>query len=432
MDIDLLYGKSTLRVSLPDTLDITVIRKPEMPLLADPRGAVREALRSPRSSPPLADLAKAAQSACIVICDVTRPAPNHLFLRPILETLRAQGIAEERITILVATGLHRPNLGDELAEVIGDPWVLDGTRIVNHDARDPGALADLGATPVRNTPVLLNRLLVEADLKIVTGLVEPHFMAGWSGGRKLIAPGVAGEKTIRTFHNARFMGDPRAENCNLAGNPLHEEQLEIVRKLGRVYAVNTVIDEARRLSFVNFGEVVASHAEAVEFVRPFMEVPVAGPPFDLVLTSAAGFPLDKTYYQTVKGMVAPLGVVREGGHIVIVSACDEGLGSSEYVEAQRRLIDRGMNAFEKEIQGKSLAEIDEWQTQMQLKPMKRCRVHLYSGGLTGAEHAITGVNRVRDLRGLFDDLMACESCRRIAVIPEGPYLVPRLETGRGE
>ncbi len=400
MDIDLLYGRTSIRVSLPDSLDVTVIRKPEMPLLADPQAAVRAALREPRSSPPLADLARGAKSACVVICDVTRPVPNRLFLRPVIETLRDQGIAADRITILVATGLHRPNLGEELAGVIGDPWVLEGTRVVNHDARDPGAQADLGTTPTRNTPVFINRLLAEADLKIVTGLVEPHFMAGWSGGRKLISPGVAGENTIRTFHNARFMGDPRTESCNLSGNPLHEEQIEIVRKLGAVYAVNTVIDEARRLSFVNFGEVVASHAEAVDFVRPFMEVPVAGPPFDVVLTSAAGFPLDKTYYQTVKGIVSPMGIVREGGDIVIVSACDEGMGSTEYVVAQERFIGQGMIAFEEGLRGKPLAAIDEWQTQMLIKAMKRCRVHLFTEGLSDAHHALTGVNRIRDLQAI--------------------------------
>jgi nickel-dependent lactate racemase len=425
MEIELLYGKSTLPVQLPESLDVTVIRKPEMPLLADPARAVSDALRDPVEAPPLAELAGRANSACIVICDVTRPVPNRVFLRPIIETLLAQGMAAEQITVLIATGLHRPNLGEELEEVVGDPWVCETVRVVNHDARDPAGLIDLGATPTRETPVVLNRILVDAELKIVTGLVEPHFMAGWSGGRKLVAPGVAGESTIRTFHNARFMGDPRAANCNLDGNPLHEEQVEILRKLGPVYAVNTVIDEERRLSFINFGEVIASHARSVEFARPFMVVPVDGP-FDVVLTSAAGYPLDKTYYQTVKGMVAPMNIISDGGDIIVVSACEEGVGSAEYIGAQERLVGQGAAEFEHRLFEKPLAAIDEWQTQMQLKPMKKCRIHLFTGGLSDADHALTGVETVRDLEEFLDEVFSQKPAPRVAVIPEGPYLVPRL------
>ena len=208
---------------------------------------------------PLANLARGRRSACILVCDITRPVPNHAFLGPMIRILLDNGVPARDITVLVATGLHRPNEGEELAELIGDPWVLDTVRVENHFARDAAAHVDLGLTATRGTPVKLDRRFVEAELRIATGLVEPHFMAGWSGGRKVVAPGVAHEDTIRTFHNARFMENPAAIQCNLDGNPLHEEQLEIMRMLGEVHAVNTVIDERRRLCFVNFGEVVASH-----------------------------------------------------------------------------------------------------------------------------------------------------------------------------
>ena len=161
------------------------------------------------------------------------------------------GIPLDRIAVLVATGLHRPNEGEELAELVGDPWVLASVRVANHFARDAEDHVDLGRTATRGTPVSIDRRFVEADLRIATGLVEPHFMAGWSGGRKVVAPGVAGHETIRTFHSARFMEDPLAVQCNLVGNPLHEEQLEIVRMLGDVYALNTVIDEERDLVHVD-------------------------------------------------------------------------------------------------------------------------------------------------------------------------------------
>ncbi len=168
---------------------------------------------------PLSQVAQGKKSACILICDITRPVPNRLFLRPMIETMVAAGIPLDRITVLVATGLHRPNEGDELAELVGDPWVLDNVRVENHFARDDADHVDLGLTATRGTPVKLDRRFVEADLRIATGLVEPHFMAGWSGGRKVIAPGVAGHETIRTFHSARFMEDPLAVQCNLVGNP---------------------------------------------------------------------------------------------------------------------------------------------------------------------------------------------------------------------
>ena len=312
MRIELNYGRGKLPVDLADNLDLSVIRKPAMPLLDDPAAAIQQALATPVDCAPLAELARGKHSACIAICDITRPVPNHLFLRPLIETLLSAGLQAENIVVLVATGLHRPNEGDELAELIGDPWVLDTVRVENHFARNDADHVHLGQTATRGTVVRLDKRFVEADIKIATGLVEPHFMAGYSGGRKVIAPGLAHAETITTFHSARFMADPNASNCNFDGNPLHEEQLEIVRMLGGALALNTVIDEERQLSFINFGEILSSHMQAVEFVRAYAEVPV-GRRFKTVLTSAAGYPLDKTYYQTVKGMVGPIDILAPGG-----------------------------------------------------------------------------------------------------------------------
>ena len=206
---------------------------------------------------------------------------------------------------------------------------METVEVANHFARDDAAHVDLGTTRTHGVPVKLDRRLVEAELKIATGLVEPHFMAGWSGGRKVIAPGVAHKDTITTFHSARFMEHPRATSCILDGNPLHEAQLEIVEMLGGALALNTVIDEERRLSFVNFGEIVASHLEAVAHMSEYAEVPVAEQ-FSTVVTSAAGYPLDKTYYQTVKGMVTPIEIMAPGADLIIASACSEGMGSQEF------------------------------------------------------------------------------------------------------
>ena len=372
---------------------------------------------------PYATLVRGRKSACILICDITRPVPNHLFLRPLIEGMLAAGMPRERITVLVATGLHRPNEGEELAEVVGDPWVQETVRVENHFARDDAAHVDLGVTSGRRTPVKLDRRFVEADLRIATGLVEPHFMAGYSGGRKVIAPGIAHADTIRTFHSARFMEDPAAIQCNLAGNPLHEEQLEIVRMLGEVYAVNTVIDEDRDLVHVNFGEVIASHLEAVAFVAESTRVPV-GRRFATVVTSAAGHPLDKTYYQTVKGMVTPLDILEPGGTLIVALGVLRGLRLARVSRGAGTARSLGPDAFLQSLLAKSLADVDEWQTEMQLKSLRAGRVQLYTTGLDDEERRLTGVETIDSV----DDALAAAVARSgdsdVAVIPEGPYVVP--------
>ncbi len=422
MQVDISYGKGTFPIHIRDGWDASVIRKPAMPVLADPGQAVDEALASPLGAPVLRTRAAAARSACVLICDITRPVPNGLLLPRIVRTLLDAGMAPEKITVLVATGLHRPNEGAELAELVGDPWVLRTVRVENHFARHDDDHVLVGTTR-SGTVVRLDRRFVDADLRIVTGLVEPHFMAGYSGGRKVIAPGIAHAQTITTFHNARFMSHPQAENCVLEGNPLHREQLEIVAMLGEVLAVNVVIDEHRSLSFVNYGEVVTSHAQAVEFIRDYARVAVPRR-FKTVVTGAAGYPLDKTYYQTVKGMVAPVDILEPGGNLIVLSECSEGMGSAEYLDAQRRLIARGPEGFFQDISAKSHADIDEWQTQMQLKPMRAGNVHLYAGGLSPAARSLTGVNVIDDVQETIERCVRESGDPALAIIPEGPYVVP--------
>ncbi|MEO1224764.1 MAG: nickel-dependent lactate racemase [Pseudomonadota bacterium] len=429
-DIELAFGRGGLVVDLPDAAKPTVIRKRALPVPADESAAIEAALDNPIDVPTLSELAADARSACILICDITRPVPNGLFLRPMIERLVEAGVPLAGITVLVATGLHRPNLGDELAELVGDPWVLEHVSVVNHYARDEAAHVDFGRTATRDVPVGLDRRFVEADIKIATGLVEPHFMAGWSGGRKVVAPGIARHDTIRTFHSARFMEDPGATSCNLDANPLHEEQLEIVRMLdGPVLALNTVIDEERRLCFASFGEILSSHMAAVDFVRDATSVP-APRRYRTVVTSAAGYPLDKTYYQTVKGMVTPIGVLADGGDLIIASECSEGVGSPEFRAAQERLVALGPEAFLATLTEKSLADIDEWQTEMQLKPMRVGRISLYAPGLPDADHAVTGVERIDDLPAAIAAAMDRQGDPEIAIIPEGPYVVPYCAADR--
>ncbi len=423
MKIELAYGKAELAVELPEQARATVIRKPEFPAPSMPSDIIEQALANPVDALPLEQLAKQRRSACILICDFTRPVPNGLFLQPMIRRLISAGIPADKITVLIATGLHRPNEGEELKALVADPWVLENVTVENHFAARDEDHVDLGVTATRGTPVSIDRRFVEAELRIATGLVEPHFMAGYSGGRKVVAPGIAGHKTIRTFHSARFMEDPHAVQCNLSQNPLHEEQLEIVRMVGEIYALNTVLDENRRLVFATFGEVIASHLAAVEFTRAYTEIPV-GRKFKTVVTSSAGYPLDETYYQTVKGMVTPLDILEPGGTLIIASRCAEGIGSPHFRAAQERLVQLGPDAFLKTLQAKQLADVDEWQTEMQLKPMRLGSIMLYSDGLSDADYAVTGVERADSVEAAIAQSIARHNDPEIAVIPEGPYVVP--------
>jgi len=417
------YGKGELHVRLPKGCQPTIFRKPDMPVLPDANAAIRTALEHPVGALPIEKLAQGVNRVCIVICDVTRPVPNGPILKSLIEQLHHHGVTLDKITILIATGLHRPNLGREMREVIGDDWVFDKIRIENHFARDRQWMVDLGHTPTDGIPVILNRHLVDADLRIAIGLVEPHFMAGYSGGRKVIAPGVAGEETIRTFHNHRFMADPLACNGNLTNNPLHRGQLEILKLLGPAYALNTVIDEARRMSFINFGDCEKSHLESVAFVRRFAEVP-SDRQFETVLTGAAGYPLDKTYYQTVKGMVAPVQILKENGRMIIASACEEGIGSHEFRESQARLIALGRQGFLDRIRSMPMADIDGWQTHMLLRTLAVGNVSLYSDGIHGKDRELTGVQMVSSIEDSIAESMSHSGSKAVAIIPEGPYVIP--------
>jgi len=422
MKIDLLYGRRGLTVDLPEGVRAHVIRKHPMPLLPDPAGAVRSALERPVGCPSLQKLAQGKRNACILICDITRPVPNGLILPPLVESLTQAGIARENILILVATGLHRPNEGEELAEIVDSPEIFRTVRIENHFARDREAHVDLGRTST-GIPIMIDRRFVEADLKIATGLVEPHFMAGYSGGRKVIAPGVAYQDTILMFHMARILEHCKAANCIIEGNPLHNEQTEIVRAIGGVVAVNVVIDEERRLGFVNFGEVEASHARAVEFMRKYAEIKIPRR-FKTIVTTSAGYPLDKTYYQTVKGMVGVMDILEPGGTIIIASECSEGMGSPEFAEAQRLLCEVGPDRFMSLLEGRDKALIDEWEAEMLLKPLRVGHIQLYSTGLSESERDHVFVEMVPSVQEAVAASIRAHGDAEIAVVPEGPYVIP--------
>ena len=426
MRLTLHYGRQGLPIALPDAWEIAVLRKPVMPVITDPARALAAALAHPTGGPALGKLAAGKRSACILICDITRPVPNGLLLPGLIATLEEAGIPRERITILVATGLHRPNEGAELRELIHNDQVYASVRVCNHFARHDADHVDLGHTR-RGTPVKIDRRFVEADVRIVTGLVEPHFMAGYSGGRKLITPGIAHADTITAFHSAAFLEDPSARNCQLHGNPLHAEQLEIAGKLGEIFAVNVVLDEARRLACLTAGALEASHYAAIAFLEQYAVLQMTET-FPTVVTTAAGYPLDATYYQAIKGLVGAYEILAPGGTILLAAECAAGLGSPEFVAAQQRLLAAGPEAFCAGLHGKAHAEIDEWQTEMLCKVLHVGQVALFAGGLTPADRQLTGVPTVESLEHAIHQRVAACGDTRMAIIPEGPYVIPVCRT----
>jgi len=426
MRVRLEYGRTGLDVELPDDRVTRVLCYKEAAPLADPQRALQQLLDRPINSPPLSSLAVGRQSACIVVCDITRPVPNELILRPILQTLEAAGISRDQITILIATGLHRPNDGDELVEVLGSE-IAKNYRIENHFGQNQQQHTYLGASP-RGVPIWIDSRYVEADLKVTVGLIEPHFMAGFSGGRKLICPGIAGFETIKAWHSPQFLEHPNAASGQLGGNPVHEENTWIAQKAGCDFIVNVVIDDLRRpLKFVA-GDMIAAFNEGAKFVRDVMTDSIAEP-VDIVVTSSAGYPLDTTFYQSIKGMVGALPLVKEGGTIILAASMSEGVGSDEF----RRGMDENpdLSQFVERILHTDYFFMDQWQLEELARVARKAEVKVFTDGLpaeTLERYYVEPVLSVETAVAQAISQHGPES--RIAVIPKGPYVLAQLVPSR--
>lgn len=422
MRVKLEYGRTGLEVELPDDRVTRRLGYKSASPLADPAAAIRRVLDGPSGTPPLAELARGRRDACVVVCDITRPVPNELILTPLLETLESAGIPPARIRILVATGLHRPNEGDELIEMLGRQ-IVERYPIDNHHGRLLDEHAYLGESP-RGVPIWIDRRYVEADLKITTGLIEPHLMAGYSGGRKVICPGLAALETVKVWHGPEFLEHPRADCGLLEGNPVHEENTWIARRAGCDFIVNTVIDDRRRLLHVVAGDMEAAFHEGVAFVRQVV-TDVVDEPVDIVVTSAAGYPLDTTFYQAIKGMVGALPIVKQGGTIVLAASLSEGIGSAEFAG----LFDEhdSLEAFVERILGRDYFVLDQWQLEELAKVRRKARVKVVSDGLPATTLDGLFVESATSVEAAVDDLLAQYGpAATIAVIPKGPYVLAQV------
>ena len=358
MQVNFAFGRTGLTLELPEGFEYRVLEARSAVPLEDPATAIAQALDAPIGCPPLIEMARDKRSAAISVCDITRPAPNREVLPLLLARLEAAGIPRGDITILIATGLHRPATDPEIREICGEETATR-YRVLNHHARELSEHRALGTTAA-GTPVYIDDRLVSADLHITLGFIEPHLMLGYSGGRKLIAPGLAAQETIKILHSPRFMRDPRAVEGSIEDNPLHRELLEIAHMARHDFLVDVALGRGtprRPIAAVFAGDPVAAHRQGVEFVSRVM-LETLDHPVDAVVTTAAGYPLDLTFYQAVKGITAASHIVKPGGKILLLAACEEGVGGPEFA----RMLAEGSpdHLFMKRIEAGPVT-VDQWQ-----------------------------------------------------------------------
>ena len=420
MRIHLAFGKTGLDLDLPEGYRYKTLEARSATPLPDPRSALEAALDEPIGAPPIEELARGKRSAAISVCDITRPAPNRLTLPPLLARLERAGVPRDNITILIATGLHRPATGAEVREICGEA-IAAAYRVENHHARNLAEHRPLGST-ASGVPVHIDERFVSADLHITLGFIEPHLMLGYSGGRKLIAPGLAAEETIKVLHSPKFMRDARAVEGSIADNPLHRELLEIARMARHDFALDVALARDRSIAGVFAGRPEAAHGRGVEFVSRLM-LETLDDPVDAVITTSAGYPLDLTFYQSIKGITAASHILKPDGRILLVAACEEGAGAPEF--SNMLLAGASDGEFLERIADAPVV-VDQWQLEKLALVTRRSRLWYYVPGLPAEYRSklwgrccASAEAAVRELTGGLAPGSA------IAIIPEGPYVLAK-------
>jgi len=421
MRAQLAFVRTGLEIDLPDSHEYSFLQCPSIAALADPLASIESVLDRPVAGPSLATLAAGKHTAAISVCDITRPAPNPVVLPPLLRRLQAAGIPKEGIRILIATGLHRAATPAEIRHIVGEE-TASNFEVLNHDARNAAQHRRIGTTQ-SGTPVFVDERFIGADLHLSLGFIEPHLMLGFSGGRKLVAPGLAAEATIKELHSSRFMRDPRAREGSIDDNPLHAELLEIARMARHDFIVDVSLTRDRKIAAVFAGEPIAAHRTGVQWVSKAL-MQTVDKPFDAVITTGAGFPLDMTFYQSIKGITAASQIVRQGGNILLFGACDEGVGAPEFT---RMVCEHTSDTeFLRSIEGVPVT-IDQWQLEKLALATQKAKVSYCVPGVP--EQFIRGLwgPGFRDpseaVKALFTEL---PESSRIAVVPEGPYVLAEV------
>ena len=420
MNVKLAYGQGHLTVALPDDRT-TVIAPSNNPGLPDEKAAVISALQDPMGAPPLREFLHAADRICIAFTDLTRATPNERIIPWLLEYMDGL-VPRENITLLNQLGTHRPNTRAEL-ETMLTPQVVANYRVLNHEPENPGALVQLGTTR-DGTPALINRHLVEADVRIITGFIEPHFFAGFSGGPKGIMPGCAGLRTVMSNHGANNIGNPRAAFGITEGNPLWEELRDIALRAGPSFLLNVSLNEQKQITGVFAGDLLSAHKAGCEFVRRSAMQKVKAP-FEIVVTTNSGFPLDLNLYQGVKGMSAAARIVQERGTIVLACECREGVPAGSPLD---QLLRSAANSEEilAMLATPGFVRPEQWQAQIQALIQRKASVLVYS---SLPDDIVRGCHLTpcRDISAaVVERLRQLGPQARVAVLPQGPLTIPYL------
>lgn len=423
MKVKLAYGKTGLEVNLPDGTDI--LEANFVPGLPDEAAAIRQALRQPYHSAPLADKVKPGDQVIIVHSDITRATPNDRMLPVLLAELELAGIAPDDIVLMNALGTHRPQTEAELRLMLGDQ-IVNRYRCLQHDAFADENLVSLGTTS-RGNPVRLNRHLLAADVRIYTGFIEPHFFAGFSGGPKAVLPALAGTESVFSNHGREMIAHPQATWGITEGNPIWEEMREVALMTEPTFLLNVALNVNKEISAVFGGDLVAAHAAGCAFVKENAMVAVPAP-YDLVITTNSGYPLDQNLYQAVKGMSAANQIVREGGTIIVAAACADGL--PDHGRYAALLAEAGSpQAVLDMLARPGFSEHDQWQVQIQAMIQLRAEVQVYSQGLTEAQIRGALFTPCLDIEQAVSDLQRKYGPdMRLCAIPDGPQTVAYVES----
>ena len=420
MKVNLAYGQGQLTVDLPDDR-ATVIEPSHNPGLPDERSAVIGALQKPISARPIRELIKSTDRVCIAFTDLTRATPNERIIPWLLEHL--QGVVPGRnITLLNQLGTHRPNTRAELEKML-TPKVTANYRALNHEPENPDALVQLGTTR-DGTPALLNRHLAEADVRIITGFIEPHFFAGFSGGPKGIMPGCAGLKTVMSNHGAKNIGDPRAAFGVTEGNPLWEELRDIALRIGPSFLLNVSLNEQKQITGVFAGDLLAAHKAGCEFVRASAMQKVKSP-FEIVVTTNSGYPLDLSLYQGVKGMSAAARIIQERGTIILACECREGVPADSPLDKLLRSASSPEEILAM-LATPGFVRPEQWQAQIQALIQRKATVLVYSS-LPAEVIQACHLTPCGDIGAAVKErLQQLGPQARVAVLPQGPLTIPYL------
>ena len=430
MHLQLAYGRTGLRIELPDDASVILIEPEFVPGLGDERTAILDALRAPIGAPPLQELVRPDDRVAVDFSDLTRPMPNDRVLPPLLEALSAAGMPDEQVVLINALGTHRPQTQDELRQMLGGDLV-DRYRILQHDAWDEEQMVEVARNRA-GRPVRVNRHYMDASVRILTGFIEPHFFAGFSGGPKAVLPGIADVESILDNHGPAMIAEPSATwtvtearpEQGRGGNPLWEEMLSVALCTEPIFLLNVTLNQDRQITGVFAGDLLEAHRAGAEAVRQTAMQPLPEP-FDVVITSNSGYPLDLNLYQAVKGMAAAAQIVKQGGDIIVAAECWDGIPDhGEYkrllweADSPEDLLDR--------VMAPGFRCHDQWEAQTQAQIQQKARVHVCAGGLSDEELRRALVTPCHSIEDTVAKILLGNPAATIAVLPDGPQTVPYL------